>query len=433
MVNELLKFLENAHSAFHAIQEIKTMLDEAGYAELGECAKWQVAPGGKYYVTRNLSSIIAFQVPEDEAECFMISASHSDSPVFKIKENAELEVRNRYIQLDTERYGGAILTSWLDRPLSFAGRVLVRTENGIETRLVDLDEDSLIIPNVAPHMKRDINDGMKYNLQTDMVPLYADFDAKGSFRARVAALAGAREEDILGHDLFLYSRVKPAQWGPKGEFISAGRLDDLECAFTTAKGFVLSKPSAAISVMAVFDNEEVGSTTKQGADSSFLMDVIERICLSMGIDRERFQRMRAASFMLSCDNAHAMHPNHPEFSDAANTVYMNEGIVVKESANQKYTSDGVSKALFRDIMNRAGVPLQFFSNRSDMPGGGTLGNISNSHLSLNTVDIGLAQLSMHSTYETAGSKDVNYMIDGVKAFFESSVLTLGDGRYETRS
>ena len=185
--------------------------------------------------------------------------------------------------------------------------------------------------------------------------------------------------------------------------------------------------------MAVFDNEEVGSTTKQGADSSFLTDVIERICLSMGIDRERFQRMRTASFMLSCDNAHAMHPNHPEFSDAANTVYMNEGIVVKESANQKYTSDGVSKALFREIMNRAGVPLQFFSNRSDMPGGGTLGNISNSHLSLNTVDIGLAQLSMHSTSETAGSKDVNYMIDGVKAFFESSVRALGDGRYETRS
>ena len=432
MVNELLKYLENAHSAFHAVSEIKDMLEGAGFTELKECEPWRIVSGGKYYVTRNLSSIIGFQLPEDEAKCFMITASHSDSPVFKIKENAELEVKNSYIQLDTERYGGAILTSWLDRPLSFAGRVLVKTDLGVRTQLIDLDEDSLIIPNVAPHMKRDINDGMKYNLQTDMVPLYADFDAKGGFKARVAALAGVREEDILGHDLYLYSRVKPTRWGPKGEFISAGRLDDLECAFTTAKAFTLSKPAGAISVMAVFDNEEVGSTTKQGADSSFLSDVIGRICEVSGICAEAFQRMRNSSFMLSCDNAHAMHPNHPEFSDAANTVYMNKGIVIKESANQKYTSDGVSKALLRTILGRAGVPAQFFSNRSDMPGGGTLGNISNRHLSLNTVDIGLAQLSMHSTYETAGSQDVQYMIDGVKAFFESSVEALSDGEYAVK-
>ncbi len=432
MVNELLKYLENAHSAFHAVFQIEEMLKNASYTELKECGEWEVVPGGKYYVTRNLSSIIAFQLPKDEAQCFMITASHSDSPVFKIKENAELEVGNSYIQLDTERYGGAILTAWLDRPLSFAGRVLVKSPKGIETRLIDLDEDSLIIPNVAPHMKRDINDGMKYNLQTDMVPLYADFGAKGSFKGRLAELAGAKEEDILGHDLYLYSRVKPTRWGPKGEFISAGRLDDLECAYTTAKAFTLSKPAGAISVMAVFDNEEVGSTSKQGADSSFLTDVIERICEAAGIGRSKFQRMRASSFMLSCDNAHAMHPNHPEFSDAANTVYMNKGIVIKESANQKYTSDGVSKALLRTILNRANVPCQFFSNRSDMPGGGTLGNISNSHLSLNTVDIGLAQLSMHSTYETAGSEDVEYMTYGVKAFFESVVQAVSDGSYEVQ-
>ena len=432
MVNELLKYLERAHSAFHAVKDIREMLDGAGFTELSECKEWTVVPGGKYYVTRNLSSIIGFRMPEDEAGCFMITASHSDSPVFKIKENAELEVRSSYIQLDTERYGGAILTSWLDRPLSFAGRVLVRTEKGIETRLIDLDEDSLIIPNVAPHMKRDINDGMKYNLQTDMVPLYADYGAKGSFKARVADLAGAKEEDILGHDLFLYSRVRPTRWGPRGEFISAGRLDDLECAFTTAKAFTLANPSRAVAVMAVFDNEEVGSTTKQGADSSFLSDVIGRICCAAGISDEGFQRMRASSFMLSCDNAHAMHPNHPELSDAANTVYMNKGIVIKESANQKYTSDGVRKALLRTILDRANVPVQFFSNRSDLPGGGTLGNISNSHLSLNTVDIGLSQLSMHSTYETAGSEDAVHMINGVKAFFESSVQVLSDGVYDVR-
>ena len=429
MVQELLNYLSSAHSAFHSVKSICDLMDAAGFTRLDECDIWQVAPGGKYYVTRNLSSVIGFQIPEDEPRCFMLTASHADSPVFKIKENAELEVRGKYIQLDTERYGGAILTSWLDRPLSFAGRVIVKSDNGIVAKLIDLDEDSLVIPNVAPHMKRDINDGMKYNLQTDMVPLYGDFSSKDGFMARIAALAGAKAEDVLGHDLYLYSRLKPTRWGPNGEFISAGRLDDLECAFTTAKAFSLSKPKGAVTLMAVFDNEEVGSTTKQGADSSFLTDVLLRICGGLGISQDEFQRMRASSFMLSCDNAHAMHPNHPEFSDSANTVYMNEGIVIKESANQKYTSDGVSKALFRSILDRAGVPVQFFSNRSDMPGGGTLGNISNSHFSLNTVDIGLAQLSMHSTYETAGAQDVEHMINGVRAFFESSVIARRDGEY----
>ena len=432
MVNELLKFLENAHSAFHAVRDIKNLLLNAGFRELKECDDWRLEAGGQYFVTRNLSSIIGFRLPKSAPQGFMLTASHADSPVFKIKENAELEVRSKYIQLDTERYGGAILTSWLDRPLSFAGRVLVKSEKGIETRLVDLDRDSLVIPNVAPHMKRDINDGMKYNLQTDMVPLYSDFGGKGGFKKQLADLAGAREEDILGHDLYLYSRVKPTQWGPQGEFISAGRLDDLECAFTTAKAFTLANGSGAVSVMAVFDNEEVGSTTKQGADSSFLADVLERIAEGCNIGHGEYKRLLASSFMLSCDNAHAMHPNHPEFSDVANTVYMNAGIVIKESANQKYTSDGVSKALFRRILDRAGVPAQFFSNRSDMIGGGTLGNISNSHVSLNTVDIGLAQLSMHSTFETAGSRDVQHMVDGVKAFFESTVKALADGRYEVQ-
>ena len=429
MVKELLDYLSLAHSAFHAVELLKRLLNENGFSELRECEAWQLKKGGKYFVTRNLSSVIGFIVPEDEPECFMLTASHADSPVFKIKENAELEVKNRYIQLDTERYGGAILTTWLDRPLSFAGRVLVKTDSGVKTVLVDSDRMSLIIPNVAPHMKRDINDGMKYNLQTDMVPLYGSIDCKGGFKAELASLAGTKEENILGHDLYLYSRVQPAQWGKDGEFISAGRLDDLECAYTTAKAFTMSAPRGAVGVMAVFDNEEVGSTTKQGADSSFLTDVLGRIAAGLNINAERFQQMRASSLMLSCDNAHAMHPNHPEFSDSANTVYMNEGIVIKESANQKYTSDGVSKALFRRILDRAGVPAQFFSNRSDMPGGGTLGNISNSHFSLNTVDIGLAQLSMHSTYETAGAKDVEYMINGVKAFFESSVLAQSDGEY----
>ena len=430
MVNGLVEFLKKTPSAFHAIKNITDELAAQGYTRLNEGDKWQLKAGGKYYVTRNLSSVLAFIVPEGGITRALLTASHCDSPVFKIKENAELEVKQKYIQLDTERYGGVILSSWLDRPLSFAGRVLVKTQRGIETRLVNLDEDALVIPNVAPHMNRKINEGFTYNLQTDMVPLYGDFTEKGSFRQRVADMAGVAKENLLGTDLFLYSRTQPAVWGPKQEYVSAGRLDDLECAYTATRAFLTCTPAeGSLPMLAVFDNEEVGSTTKQGADSSFLTDTLFRICLAMGLDREDYCRMQANSIMLSCDNAHALHPNHPEFFDAVNAVYMNEGIVLKESANQKYTSDGVSKALFRFVLEKANVPFQFYANRSDVAGGGTLGNISNRHFSLNTVDIGLAQLAMHSAYETAGSKDVEYMINGMKAFYECSSDMIRDGEF----
>lgn len=432
MVNEMLSFLKKTPSVFHAIRNLGEMLEKEGFERLDESGKWQLKNGGKYYVTRNLSSLIGFIVPEKTPDCLMITASHCDSPVFKLKENAELEVRGRYVQLDTERYGGLIYSSWLDRPLSMAGRVLVRTDKGVETRLIDLDKDAMLIPNVAIHMQRDLNDGHKYNPQSELLPLYSDINSKGKLKAHIAELAGVKEEDILGHDIFLYSRTAPMIWGPNEEFVSAGRLDDLECAYTTVKAITLCHPTGSLPVVAVFDNEEVGSTTKQGADSTFLTDVLHRITLNLGMDEEAFQRLRASSLMVSCDNAHAMHPHHPEYSDSANTVYMNEGIVIKESANQKYTSDGVSKALLRSILEKAGVPCQFFANRSDMQGGGTLGNISNSHFSLNTVDIGLAQLSMHSTYETAGTRDVEYMINGMKAVYEADLITNADGDYELK-
>ncbi|MBR4236116.1 MAG: M18 family aminopeptidase [Clostridia bacterium] len=429
MVNKLLEFLKNSPSPFHAVDNLCAMLRDAGFEELCENGQWDIRKGRSYYVTRNLSSLIAFRVPENEPECMLLSASHCDSPVFKIKEKSELEVKGKYIQLDTEKYGGLVHVSWLDRPLSFAGRVLVKTGRGIETRLINCDSNSLIIPNVAPHQKRDINDGMKYNPQTDLVPLYGAYTAKGGFAKHVARLAHCAEEDIVGHDLFLYSRTEPCVWGENEEFLSAERLDDLECAFTSAQGFIKAAPGRALTVLAVFDNEEVGSTTKQGADSTFLTDTLSRACDMLGITTQEYRRLCASSFMLSCDNAHAVHPNHPELYDAVNCAYMNEGIVIKESANQKYTTDGVSKAIFRLILERAGVPVQFFANRSDMIGGGTLGNVSNRHFSLNTVDIGLAQLSMHSTYETAGTKDVQYMIDGVKAFYESVIKAEKDGTY----
>ena len=423
----LIAFIQKSPTAFHAIDTIQKEL--AGFTRLHEGEKWQLALGGKYYVTRNCSSIIAFTLPETPFDAFQLIASHSDSPTFKIKENAETQVRGHYVQLDTERYGGMIMSSWFDRPLSVAGRALVRTEQGLGTVLVNLDGDMAIIPTVAIHMNREVNNGYKFNPAVDTFPLWGSEAAKGTFRSQVAQAAGVREEDVLGTDLYLYNRMPGTVWGVKQEFVSAPRLDDIECAFCAVEAFKAAKPGKHANVCCVFDNEEVGSTTKQGADSSFLQDVLRRIVLSLGYGEEAYYTALANSFMLSADNAHAMHPNHPEYSDPENHAFMNQGIVIKFNANQKYTTDGVSEAVFHQICAKAGVPVQHYANRSDMPGGGTLGNISGSHVSINTLDIGLAQLAMHSCYETAGVRDIDYMIDGMRAFYETGIRCAEDGQY----
>ena len=424
---KLIAFIQNSPTAFQAIDTICGMLK--GFTPLKESEKWQLTPGGKYYVTRNRSSIIAFTLPEQPFDAFQLVASHSDSPTFKIKENAETQVRGHYVQLDTERYGGMIMSSWFDRPLSVAGRVLVRDDKGLRTVLVNIDRDMAVIPNVAIHMNREANNGYKYNAAVDTFPLWGTEDARGTFRAQVAQAAGVAEDDILGADLYLYNRMQGCVWGAGQEFISAPRLDDIECAFCSVEAFLAAKPSQHANVCCVFDNEEVGSTTKQGADSSFLQDTLRRIMLALGRDEEAYYAALANSFMLSADNAHAMHPNHPEFSDPENHTFMNGGIVVKFNANQKYTTDGVSEAVFHQICQKAGVPVQHYANRSDMAGGGTLGNISGSHVSINTLDIGLAQLAMHSSYETAGVRDIDYMIDGMRAFYETDIHCTEDGDY----
>ena len=306
----------------------------------------------------------------------------------------------------------------------------MRTEKGVEARLINVDRDLLVIPNVAIHMNREINDGFKYNAQTDMMPLFGDDTAKDGFKKLIAETAGVPEEDLLGTDLFLYPRIKPAVIGNSGEYIMSPRLDDLECAWSGLRAFIdAEKPDRGINMLCVFDNEEVGSGTKQGADSTFLYDVMQRICISLGLDPEASYRAAASSFMLSADNAHAVHPNHPEKTDAENCVFMNEGIVIKFNANQRYTTDGVSAAFFHKLLKDADVPCQHFANRSDVAGGGTLGNISGSHVSINTLDIGLAQLAMHSVCETAGAKDVEYMVRGMAAFYASRVSVGRDGEF----
>ena len=426
---ELLAFLDASPTAFHAVDNICAMLE--GYTRLNENEKWNLVPGGKYYVTRNRSSVIAFTIPEcGKVDAFQLIASHSDYPTFKIKENAEVTVRNKYVQLDTERYGGMIMNTWLDRPLSVAGRVIVRAEKGVKTVLVNLDKDSVMIPNVAIHMNRNVNDGYKYNAATDMFPLWGSIEAKDTFKQRIAEAAGVAVEDILGTDLFLYNRMKGIIWGDREEYLSSGRLDDMECAYTSVRAFINAKPVDHVNVCCVFDNEESGSTTKQGANSNFLDGLLRRIVSAMGGTEEDYLAALASSFMLSADNAHATHPNHPEYADPVNLAFMNEGIVIKFSANQKYTTDGVSAAVFHDICAKAGVPVQHFHNRSDMVGGGTLGNISTSHVSINTLDIGMPQLAMHSAYETAGVQDVEYMVRGMQAFYETEIRSTEDGVYE---
>ena len=424
---KLISFIQSSPTSFHAIETIEKEL--AGFTRLSEREAWRLQPGGKYFVTRNRSSVIAFTLPESPFRAFQLIASHSDSPTFKIKENAEVVVRDHYVQLDTERYGGMIMSSWFDRPLSVAGRVIVRNETGVRTVLVNLNRDMAVIPNVAIHMNREVNNGYKYNAAVDTFPLWGSQEAKNTFKAEIAKAAGVEEKDVLGADLFLYSRAPGTVWGVNNEYLSAPRLDDLECAFSSLEAFKAAKQGDHVNVCCVFDNEEVGSTTKQGAHSTFLSDTLKRIVLSLGGTEESYFAALASSFMLSADNAHAMHPNHPEYSDSQNMTFMNEGIVVKFNANQKYTTDAVSEAVFHAICEKAGVPVQHYANRSDLAGGGTLGNISGSHVSINTLDIGLAQLAMHSCYETAGVMDVDYMIRGMKAFYETEIDSAADGLY----
>lgn len=431
ITDDLIRFLKDSPTCYHAVSNIRTALLESGYTELTEGARWTVSKGGKYFTVRNESSLIAFRIPQTAVTGFMIGAAHSDSPSFKIKANPEMSVENAYIRLNVEKYGGMMCAPWLDRPLSVAGRLIVKNGNRFETKLVKVDRDLVLIPNLAIHMDREVNDGHKYNPQVDMLPLFGDQNAKGRFREIMAEAAGVSAKDVIGDDLFLYSRTPAAVWGADGEYFSSGHIDDLQCAYANLRGFLDASDAASGStpVYALFDNEEVGSGTKQGAASTFLSDVLTRIGECTGLTQETLRMAIAGSMMVSADNGHAVHPNFPEKTDPVNRPHMNAGILIKHSANQKYTTDSVSAALFRDICARAGVPWQDFTNRSDMAGGSTLGNISNAQVSLNSVDVGLAQLAMHSPYETAGTKDTAYLAEAMRTFYSLTLTDEGQGSY----
>ncbi|MCH1983064.1 M18 family aminopeptidase [Ruminococcus sp. OA3] len=428
IAKELLTFIAQSPSSFHAVQSITDILDKNGFHRLAECEQWDLTPG-KYYVTRNRSSVAAFYIPGNKFLNYQIIACHSDSPAFKIKEHGEIVVDRAYTKLNTEVYGGMLFAPWFDRPLSIAGRVLIRENARLVTKLVNVDHDLLVIPNLAIHMNREANSGYTYNAQKDLLPLFGDENAKGRLMDIVAECAGISRTSIAGSDLFLYNRMDGTIWGSDGEFLSSPRLDDLQCAFASLKGFLQADNPDSASLFTVFDNEEVGSSTKQGAASSFLSDVLRRINRTLGGDEESYCTRLANSFMVSADNAHAVHPNHPEKSDPENRVYLNRGIVIKYNANQKYTTDGVSSAIFRTICEQAKIPYQVFTNRSDMAGGSKLGSISNTQAAMNTVDIGLAQLAMHSPYETGGVMDTCFMAVAAEAFYNARISCETDGVY----
>ena len=416
--SKLMAFLDASVSVYHAAAYLADTLEQAGYTRLSEGETWELQAGEKYYLTRGGTAVIAFRVPKSEPKGFMMSASHSDRPTFKVKENGVLT--GKYTRLSTEKYGGMLIAPWLDRPLSIAGRVMVETETGVQSRLINIDRDLTMIPNVAIHMNRQVNEGYKWNPAVDTLPLLGGPDGEEKFNALLEEAAGGK---ILGHDLFLYVRQKATVWGLDEEYLSSAAIDDLECAWSCAQGFLKAKDSGSIPVLCVFDSEEVGSSSVQGAASNLLESVLSRICAALKLDE---QGMLYNSFLVSADNGHAIHPNHPEYADANNAPVINGGVVLKFNANLRYCTDGLSAAIFRKVCEKAEVKVQTYCNRADIPGGSTLGNISLSHVSVPTVDIGLPQLAMHSCYETAGVADALALEKAMEIFYGSSLEVCGE-------
>lgn len=408
----LIDYIYDSPTAFNAVKTSKDLLVENGFHELKMNEKWQLKVGGKYFVTKNSSSLIAFVINSDNMkDGFRIIGSHSDSPTFKIKPNAEITVENTYLKLNTEAYGGAILSTWFDRPLSIAGRVVLKSEDALHPKeeLININRPICIIPNLAIHMNRSINDGYKFNKQKDTLPLIGlinDTLEKDDFLLKeISETLNVERDNILDFDLYLYEYEKGSIIGPNEEFISSSRLDNLSMVHASLHGLIDSHGNKGINIAAVFDNEEVGSSTKQGADSNMLLNLLERIYISLRKDREDFLSAIYSSFMISADLAHALHPNIVDKHDPTNRPVMGGGPVIKVSANQAYTSDAFSSGVYKNICEKCGVKYQQFVNRSDERGGSTIGPISSTHLDINSVDIGSPILSMHSIRELGNVED----------------------------
>ena len=426
IVRKMIDYVDASPSCYHAAENLKKVLMDSGYRLLRESEVWQLQRGGKYVVLRNDASLIAFRIPAEVTGGFMMAAAHSDSPTFKLRETPEVEAGGA-LTLSVEPYGGAIYYSWLDRPLSVAGRVMTEEDGCLRARLVNVDRDLLVIPSLAIHCNKTVNDGVALKPNVDLRPVMGTGDDKGKLRALVAEAAGVREEEILSLELYLYPRVGGMLVGAEEQYVLSPRLDDLQCAFTCAEGFLRAGESGSVPVLCVFNNEEVGSGTLQGANSDFLGNVLKRISQALGRTEEEHMAALGESFMVSADNAHAVHPNHPEYADVNEKVSINKGVVVKFNANQKYSTDAVSAAVFRRVCRMADAPVQTYSNRADLPGSSTLGNVSITRVSVPTVDVGLPQWAMHSACELAGAEDTGNMVRIMEVFFSSTLRRTEDG------
>ena len=419
----LLDLFNNSYNEYFAISNIKKLLDENGFICLLENEKYEISLGKSYYILRDGSSIIAFKVPEKLDELyFKIVASHSDSPVLKIKENPTV-IENGYNKLKVEKYGGMIVSSWLDKPLGIAGRVCYKNGNAITTRLVNFPTN-LIIPNVAIHQNRDINNGFIYNPQIDLLPILG-LGNNDLFKELLDSTKN-KEEEILSYDLNLYNKEKAVLGGINNEFIYSPKEDNLVSAYISILSLISSISYDGISLGVVFNNEEVGSSSLNGADSDFLATNLKRISKSLGFSNDELSRALVKSYLVSLDNAHAIHPNHPEMSDNKNNCLINEGVVIKHNSNMLYTSEAISTAIIKLIASKENISLQTFFNRADARGGSTLGNISLTHVSIRSVDLGIPQLAMHSNYEVMGCKDTINAYKLLKALFNSKIKIEGE-------
>ena len=416
--NKLIDYIYASPSAYHSVENAVSILENAGFVRLDASERFSVAPGGKYYLTRGGSSLIAMIIPEDISKIsFTIGAVHGDSPCFKLKPSCESDAFGKYTKLTVEKYGGAILQSWFDRPLSIAGRIALEENGKIISRNVNIDRDLLIIPNVPIHL----GNIKEPTPLVDFIPLFSEKESGATLYDIIAQYAGVSKDSIISTDLFVYNRQKGAILGADSEFFASPRIDDLECAYSLLEGLIEAKPTSSIALYAMFDNEETGSSSRQGAASTFLPETMLRTVLALGKTQDDYYAALASSFMLSADNAHAKHPNHPELFDALNAPNMNGGIVIKTNSSQRYTTDARSDAVFRTICKRAGVSVQSYSNRADMPGGSTLGAISDTVVSVPSVDIGLPQLAMHSANESMAANDFVDMKKLFSKFFGSTL------------
>ncbi len=421
-------FLNKSSSTYHAVSEVEQQLIEAGFIKLKENSTWILENNRYYYVVRNQSTLIAFKIPEiANVKSVNIIASHSDSPCLKVKPVADIK-DDKYNRINVEVYGGALLSTWLDKPLGIAGRVTVKENGVIVSRLLDFKEDVAIIPNVAIHQNREANNGYKWDTKVDLFPIMGLEPTEDYFNNLLSKKLLVNKKDILAHDLYFYNRQKAILWGENQEFVSGGKLDNLESIYTSLKAFLLGYSTNSLNVLAIFDHEEIGSMTKQGMASNFLSDVIERVFASFYYVNSDIKAILANSFLLSADNGHGVHPNHPEMYDSTNQAYLNKGVVIKTSAAQRYVSDAISIAIAKELCHRADVPYQLFANINDSKGGTTQAAISTINLPINMIDVGVAQLAMHSSYETAGSYDIDYMINFMLEFYNSTII-VDENRY----